>query len=294
MNESNGTLALHDGRCLGYAEFGDPVGVPLIYCHGFPASRLEGALLDVAAKQKGIRAIVPDRPGYGLSSFQEGRQLVDWPEDLAQLTDHLQLDRFLLIGISGGGPYALAVASQLPARLMAVSLVCPLGPVYRDEAVRLMQPPARFAFKAARSPSALLRWMYGGLAGHAMRSKPELALALLAVAAPPADQAALRRREVHRILCASIREAFRQGVRGVLHELVLYANLWRFELADIKVPVTLWHGDSDRTVPPAHTRMLADRLPDAEVHLVADEGHFSLPINHATEILGMLLERKGR
>jgi pimeloyl-ACP methyl ester carboxylesterase len=292
MNKTDQTLALHDGRQVGYAEFGDPLGKPLIYCHGFPASRLEGALFDVAAKQRGIRVIVPDRPGHGLSTFQKGRQLSDWPRDLSQLTDQLQIERFLLIGISGGGPYALAVASQLPERLTALGLVCPLGPVYREDAVRLMQPPARFSFRVGKSP-ALLRWMYGASVGQAMRATPELALAMLAHAAPPADRDTFRRSDVHRILCASIKAAFRQGVRGALHELVVYANSWGFELGDIKVRATLWHGEFDRTVPAAHSRILAEGLRHAEVRLAAGEGHFSLPINHAAEILGTLCESAG-
>lgn len=82
-------LTLSDGRVLGYAQYGDSKGKPVIYCHGFPASRLEGRLIDAAAKRLGARILAIDRPGYGLSEFQLGRRLRDWPADVVALADEL-------------------------------------------------------------------------------------------------------------------------------------------------------------------------------------------------------------
>jgi len=103
-------LRLNDGRLLGYAEFGDPGGTPVMFFHGFPGSRLEGALGHEAAERAAVRMICIDRPGMGLSTFQPGRRMLDWPADVAALADALGIGRFAVGGVSGGGPYAAVCA----------------------------------------------------------------------------------------------------------------------------------------------------------------------------------------
>jgi pimeloyl-ACP methyl ester carboxylesterase len=104
------TLRLGDGRRLGYAERGDPGGRPLLYFHGWPGARVEARLADEPAKAAGVRLVALDRPGMGFSDFQRGRTFVDWSADVVEVADALQLDRFAVLGISGGGPYAAACA----------------------------------------------------------------------------------------------------------------------------------------------------------------------------------------
>ena len=114
---------LPDGRRLAYAQWGDLLGMPVFYCHGFPGSRLEAHLGDAAARRLGIRLIAPDRPGFGESTLQPHRRLSDWPDDLIALADSLELDRFHLLGVSGGGPYALACGQLIGARIALDSFV---------------------------------------------------------------------------------------------------------------------------------------------------------------------------
>lgn len=101
-------LKLQDGRNLGYAEYGAPEGVPVFYFHGFPGSRLDYLFFDAgeAAAGTNARIIAAERPGYDLSDFKRGRSILDWPDDVTELADALQIDRFAVLGISGGGPYA--------------------------------------------------------------------------------------------------------------------------------------------------------------------------------------------
>jgi len=122
------TCSLSDGRVLSYAEFGDPTGYPLIFFHGFPSSRLEAWFLDPIVQRKGIRLIAPDRPGFGRSTFQSNRQFTHYPSDIRALADHLELEKFAILGGSGGGPYALACARDIPGRLSAVGLFASAGP----------------------------------------------------------------------------------------------------------------------------------------------------------------------
>lgn len=90
---------------------------------------MEGALFDSPAITPRARMICVDRPGYGLSSPQPNRTILDHVKDIEYLAEHLGLDSYGCLGISGGGPYALACAKALPAdKLKAVSIICGLGP----------------------------------------------------------------------------------------------------------------------------------------------------------------------
>src|SRR3954465_14232198 len=123
------TIRLRDGRRLGYAEWGGLGGPPVLYFHGWPGSRLEGRLADEAARGEGVRLIALDRPGMGLSDYQPRRRLVDWPDDVLQLATALGLERFAVLGISGGGPYAAVCAWKLPEQLTRAEIVSSLAPL---------------------------------------------------------------------------------------------------------------------------------------------------------------------
>jgi pimeloyl-ACP methyl ester carboxylesterase len=129
-NRTHRQIKLRDGRLLGYAEFGAPEGMPVFYFHGFPGSRLDYLFFDdgEVAMENNARIIAVDRPGMGQSAFKRGRQILDWPDDVIALADALRIDRFGVLGISGGGPYAAACAFKIPARLTATGIVCGMGP----------------------------------------------------------------------------------------------------------------------------------------------------------------------
>ena len=287
-------IRLKDGRVLGYAEYGAPSGRPMIYFHGFPASRLEGQLLEPAALRNNVRVVAVDRPGYGLSEFKPARTVGDWPDDVSELANQLGWDRFFVLAISGGGPYALACAWKIPRRLAAVSIVGGLGPVYEAWAIRDMKWPARLGFVLAKRARWLLRPIYGGVNARIMRSRPMIIQRLLTVSAPETDKTVLRRPDVQRTLSASMREALRNGPTGALWELILYSHSWGFRLEDINIVVDLWQGEADATVPISHARYQAKALPRARPLFLPREGHFSVPINYMDDILRTSLDSGGR
>ena len=155
-------LRLVDGRRLAYAEYGVPNGRPAFYCHGFPGSQREAQLIDPAARAQNVRIIAADRPGYGDSDPLPGRSILAWAKDLTALADHLGLDRFSLIGVSGGAPYALACAFLIPERLIACTLVCPLGPIYIPDLLNQMSRLAQLHFSTAHRTPLLSRLLIGG------------------------------------------------------------------------------------------------------------------------------------
>src|SRR4051794_36511529 len=109
---------------MAYAEWGDPEGWPVLGCHGSPSSRLERHVEDAEDYRRwGVRLIVPDRPGFGLSDPQPGRRVLDWPDDVRELVDDLGIERFAVLSLSGGAAYALACASVLGQRVRAVGVL---------------------------------------------------------------------------------------------------------------------------------------------------------------------------
>lgn len=123
------TISLADGRTLAYAEYGNLTGTPIICMHGTPSCRLEYRLWESSAKKLNARLIAPDRPGMGLSTNSPGRTLLDWPRDVQTLTQQLKLDRYHVLGGSGGGPFALACAKELPkSQLLSVNVWAGAGP----------------------------------------------------------------------------------------------------------------------------------------------------------------------
>ncbi len=249
---------------------------------------MEGKLIEGAALRNGIRVIASDRPGYGISDFQPGRRLLDWPCDVKALADRLSIDRFMVLGVSGGGPYALACAHAMAPRLRAVGVVCGLGPVFEPWARSSLPWPARLGFGLARRSKRLLQFVYGGATAWVIKHRPEALRRLLTSSAPEADSSVLRQPEINQILFDSARESLRQGPEGALWDFIAYAHPWGFRPQDIRPRVQLWHGEADALVPPAHGRYFATALPNAAAKFLPGEGHFSLPVKHMDMILRAL------
>ena len=279
-------LQLSDGRRLGYAEYGAPDGRPLFFLHGTPGARLMARFAHPVALRHGIRLVAPERPGYGLSDFQPGRRIDQWPEDVAALADRLGLGRFALAGVSGGGPYVAACAHRWPERVDVAGIVSGVGP--------LDDPVIRAAFSAAqrralgvvsKAPWAVRPLL--ALPVGVVRRRPLQALDLITPYEPPADRAVLARPEVRAAVVDDLREALRQGSRAVLDDLRLFGEPWGFRLEDIKVPVELWHGEQDAQVPVGVGRQVARRLPDCRARFLPDAAHLWL-FDHCEEVLTTL------
>jgi pimeloyl-ACP methyl ester carboxylesterase len=280
-------VSLEGGRALGFAEFGDPGGHPVLYFHGFPSSRLEARIAGSAASRLRIRLIALDRPGYGLSDFQPDRTLLDWPGDVTAFADALAMERFSLLGISGGAPYAAACALDLADRLVSVGIVCGLGPVDVPECTRDMTLSHRLAFFLSLRTPRLARSLFRVVASD-IRRDPRRFLAAFTAQAPEPDRRILRREGIRQALLEAFREAVRGGPEGCIHDLGLYSRPWGLSLEKIEVGVNLWHGEKDQTVPAAMGRYLAKTIPRTQATFIPGEGHFSLPIKHMETILRTL------
>jgi pimeloyl-ACP methyl ester carboxylesterase len=279
-------LRLSDGRRLGYAQYGDRRGAPVLFFHGTPGSRRVARCADQAARRRGIRLIAPDRPGFGLSDFQPARTLGAWPADVVELADALGIDRFAVAGVSGGGPYVAACASRLAGRLTHAGIVSGVGPLDDPALAAELSRTWRAGFAVVRRLPAAVR-LGLGLASLGLRRAPGCVLASIAASLPEVDRAILARPEVRALLLDDAREALRQGTRGAVQELVLFSRPWDVRLGRIRMPVRLWHGEADAQVPLAIARRLAAALPDCRASFVPGAGHLWV-LDHLDEVLAAL------
>jgi pimeloyl-ACP methyl ester carboxylesterase len=266
------TIRLGDGRRLGFAEWGDPHGRPVLEFRGLPSSRLGDTIEPRFLLANRIRRITVDRPGMGRSDFQPGRRLLDWPNDIQELADALGLDRFFLLGTSGGGPYALACAFRIPGRLVRVALVSGLGPLDRPGALEGVNATERRIMLLARHRPLLARALVG-LAVATERHRPGTLLGGLAKAMPACDRAVLARPPVRASLLDCYARAFAQGTRGQVHDWGLTAAPWGFVPGEIGVEVDLWQGDQDDRVPLHHAQHLAAAIRGSHLRILPGQGH---------------------
>jgi pimeloyl-ACP methyl ester carboxylesterase len=280
-------IKLSDGRDLAYEEYGDPHGTPVFLFHGAPGSRLFHPY-DEITKRLGIRLITVDRPGYGGSTFQSNRCILDWPADIAQLADFLELTRFAVAGHSGGGPHTLACAYALPDRVRAAAVLSGAGPADAPGITEEMNPLNTFAFHFGRYiPWPIWRaliWIFS----HEQAANPAHAIDMNIDKRSPADDEVFRIPEIRANCIQSDIEAYRQGLLGYAWEARLLTRPWGFALEEIKVPVYLWHGTADDVTSVRMGRYMAKHIPNCKATFCEGEAHMLL-VPHWEEILTALL-----
>jgi pimeloyl-ACP methyl ester carboxylesterase len=282
LAENDRRVRLPDGRHLGVASWGNPDGTPVFDLHGLPGSRLQGSFVHDAARDLGVRLLAVDRPGIGLSDRRPGHTVSDWPAQLAAVADALGIDRFGVLGWSGGGPYTVACAAMLGKRVTVAVDVAGMGPAdTRERRKTLDKTDALLMMLSLRAP-----WLARTMLGFAKRQDPKRAIAVFRKELAPPDRASLDRIAAvyGDATMEFFRESQRNGAQGVVDDYRALAAPWRFRPEDVDVPFVLWHGAADISVPPRVSYELADRIPGAVLHEVPDEGHL-VYVDRAREIL---------
>lgn len=289
--QTDNEINLADGRKLAYAEFGQPDGTPALYFHGSPASRIEPLLLgNEVLSRLGLRVIAPDRPGMGGSDFKHHRSFSDWPADVTALADSLGLDRFSLLGNSGGGPYVAVCAAKIPERLRSAVIVSGGWRMDWPEAKKNLPFPNRLTMFLARRATPLLRLLLGMMGGIAQGERAK-ELAQLKKRVPPEDYAAFAQPGRLEAFGQTMRESMRQGARGAAWDLGLYVRDFGFRLDEIRIPLTLFHGERDTNAPIDMARRAMTELRTARLITFANEAHLSTLCNHPDEIAQSLADQ---
>jgi pimeloyl-ACP methyl ester carboxylesterase len=266
-------LRLADGRRIAYTETGPRGGRPVLYCHGAIGTPLgASAELEAITAELGVRYLALSRPGTGGSDPAPGRTLLSLAPDVRALADALELDRLDLIGVSAGGPYALALAHQLPELVGRVALCSSLSPLCAPHQTPGMSRRIRMALALlARAPGSCSA--LGDAALPVIARHPRLLSQVIAAHAAPGERARLADPAERAAASSSFLAAAEGGVRGMIQDYLTYARAWGFDVTEVTAGVQLWHGVCDPLVPVEHALQLAVALPDCRVFLDADEGH---------------------
>ncbi len=296
------TVKLSDGRTLAYLETGNPKGRPVFYFHGGPGSRLEGLLFDELNKQLGIRMIVAERPGYGLSDVQENRTYLDWSNDISELADQLGIERFAVLGWSSGGPYVAAVAHEIPQRLTVAAIVAGEGPYASNDYPQSILTSATFngsgfnkmLIWSANNGPWVMRTLFRiyrififrdpiGVVGSGDSSDMGFDMS--------EKDIQFFTRDFRREYSAELVEAFRHGVEGVTRDFTIERLDWPFKLENIHTPTVLvFHGNEDTAVHPKISEYLCMRIPSCDKPTIySGEGH-SVIYYRYKEIIQAMLE----
>lgn len=285
--EKEQIIHLTDGRRLSYAEYGVTDGFPIFYFTGGNSSRLEGLWFATTAVAHNIRLIVPDRPGFGLSTPHARRTLLSWSEDVIALAEQLDIAQFSIFGLSGGGPHVLATAVSIPERLHRVAVISGTAPPTMNGRFHGMWFPVKLIFWSAKHAPRFNRFLLKQMSSF--YSNPNEMKKRMVQALPMPDvQLITERPEVIDIFAAATQESHRFGIDGDAREWQLYVNDWGFELDEVMTEVNLWYGRYDRQVPIGMGHYLAQNLPNAILNEVEDGGHFSTINNYITEIFEYL------
>ena len=268
------SVELDGGRRLGFAEFGRPRGRPVLWFHGTPgASRQVAPQARRAAKDRDVRLVAVERPGIGASTAHVYDSVIEWARDIAILTDRLEIDRYAVVGLSGGGPYALACAHEMPDKVVAAALLGSVAPSTGPEAAAggalALAPWTAPVLRRTHAPLGLfMRTVVRALTPFA-DSATDLFLRLL----PAGDRAVFADPATRRMFHEDLIHGSRDDMRAMWLDVALFGRPWGFSLRDVRVPVRMWAGDADNIVPLGHAEHMTRLLPDAELIIRAEEGH---------------------
>jgi pimeloyl-ACP methyl ester carboxylesterase len=281
-----GNIAVGDDRQIGFAEFGDPQGRAIFWLHGTPGARRQIPMeARVYAENASIRLIGIDRPGIGSSTPYQYDTVFAFAEDLRTMADTLGIDKMVVVGLSGGGPYTLACAAAMPDRVVAAGVIGGVAPTTGSDAI------SGGLMGNVGVPLAPLLQVVGGplrLAASAfirlIKPVASPAADLYGRVSPEADRRLLARPEIKAMFLDDLLNGSRKQMAAPFADVVVFARDWGFRLGDITVPVRWWHGDADHIVPFAHGKHVVSKLSDAQLYPMPGESHLA-GLGRAEEIL---------
>jgi pimeloyl-ACP methyl ester carboxylesterase len=285
-----GAIVLADGRRLGFAEYGDPTGPLVLWFHGTPGARRQVPLIGRRAAAKlGLRLVCLERPGVGDSTDHTYAQMRDWAPDVAAVADRLGHERFMVVGLSGGGPYALACAHELPSRVVAAGLLGPVVPTTGEEEVAhgLLGNALRF-----NAVLPVLRAPLGAALTNLVKVATPIAHPVFTAFGkilPEGDRRVLGQPEIESMFIDDLVHGTSHQCRAFMNDIILFGRPWGFRLSDVAVPVYWWHGDADPFVGIEDARRAAALLPDVEFVVRPGESHLG-EFGTADQVLAVLAD----
>lgn len=259
-------IKLPDGRRLAYTEYGERTGYPLFHCHSQGSSRLEAASFHLEAKQAGFRVIAIDRPGIGLSDFHAKTSIAAFSEDMLYLAEQLRCSRFGLLASGAGTPFALAIADQYPERVSVLLGMSSSFPIFTEQG-SVVQRLLRLSAAAVLKSSILLRHWRGALSHGRYLQRLLESLSY-------ADKRVFENPRVLELLENDVREALRQGARGVASDCALQFSSLPLNFAQLNTPCHFWQGSAEGSSARVRAERFIKRLSNAHLHEVINRGRY--------------------
>lgn len=301
MSETQ-SFKLPDGRTLCFSVYGSTearngAGPPptAFYFHGFPSSHHEGAATHEAASSHGLRIIAVSRPGYGGSTNDPGRSILSFPQDVLALADYLHLERFAVMGVSGGGPYVLGCVHSIPSSRLAGAVVVS-GMYPTSLGLGGMMLANRVLYNLAPWAPWLVSYMFDSSMGkiardteHPGRFRETLAEGFKNLPEEDRETAEADGGKVLDILAKSMGEAFVDGPEGSGCEAKLFGSPWGFELADLPVrkgELAVYHGAKDIHIPARMAQEAVATMKGVDLVLEQEEAHISLYFRRMYDLIG--------
>ena len=278
-------IKLKDGRRLQYAEYGDPRGKPVVYIHGALGCRYERLPNDRLTRQMGIRLVIPDRPGYGLSDPVPNHSYLDFVDDLQALLAHLNIEKFSIMGLSVGAIYAMAFAYKMPHKLQHIAMVSSTPPFRCFADYEEIQPSLKLLIAFSKYvPSAAQ--MIAKIAIKNACKNPQKFFANIPLSPSDLDilsNPLLTEHFIHCLLSGSQR-----CHNGFVQDIMISAEPWPFAFEEIKNTIDFWHGTQDTHSPLNRMKPVIDGVKNKRLHKIEGGGHF-LIYNHWQAILQLLI-----
>lgn len=288
------TLTLKDGRKLGFAEFGNLDGRPVFYFHGYLGGRFEADYGGIFGKEINCRLISLDRPGIGLSDFQENREILDWPDDVVELADHLGIEKFHILGVSGGGPYVAACAFKIPERIITAGIAAGMGPY--EEVRKMLKNPNRILFffidKLPFLTQIIMKPIWRRFRKMKYNEKTSKMISKQGRNLPDPDKKIYENPAFQEFIVFHLKDILQQKFKGPLLDGKLIVKPWNFKFEEItnELKCYVWHGELDKNVPVEIGKYTASKISNCEVFYYPDEAHLSLIANKLQEILDKLIK----
>jgi len=238
------------------------------------------------AKDRGVEIISLDRPGYGDTPLSHFKGVNGWTKLMENFLLQHNLDHFSIIGISGGAPFAVAVAEAFPHKIKKLGIICGLAPWYESkQGFNLSQNLAFMFYKNA--PKFLSKSI---IEKRFLTEDLNLSLDQLAKTLNKKDQDILAHPEVRQNFIQGMVQARRQGILGIENDLQFYCSDWKVNWKKITMPSYIWFGEEDYMLNHKMAETYKEKIPHIKIKLFPNEGHFSLPVLYAETILNDFLE----
>jgi pimeloyl-ACP methyl ester carboxylesterase len=270
-------IRLKDGRKISFNAYGDPDGRPVFYFHGTPGSRQEPTYGHTTAATQGFRILALDRPGFGQSDYYKGRQLLEWPTDVLEIANQMGIERFGVMGASGGGPYVLACAYAIPERLDFAAVMGSWAPVAEQPTLwKEMAPLDQFFGRLSGTVPRLFYLPFSFFGFAARHFSAQRFMKAIESSMSNADRAFAAEEDIAAFYANDIQEAFRQGTHGPADDAILLYQDWGFHLSEIRIPIQIYHGEEDKFAPFSFGQYIHETVSEASMHNYPGQGHLFL------------------